>query len=102
MNKWEEVDEGDDYTHSTYRMKVEGGYLYRRGEGLCFVAAPRVAHQEAFPSIHRQPQAKAASAKDTIDAEFTEVPADEVNGSEVTPEGEIRDRSDELSEASIG
>ena len=82
---------------STYRLKVEGGWLYRSDVGMEFVPAkdpnarkpPTQDIQSPFP-MGRRFQVDAAPrtvmptpAKEIIDAEFEEVPEHRVNGSEV-------------------
>ena len=80
---------------ATYRLKVEGGWLYRCDGALEFVPAkdlnartpPSQNIQTPFPMGRRftpmtvqQPK----PAKKIIDAEFEEIPEHRVNGSKVT------------------
>ncbi len=84
---WETVASG------TCRLKVEGGWLYRHNYGMAFVptkdparpVASGSGQREAFPSIRRPAPASRALVNDIIDANYEEIPAHEVNGSEVTP-----------------
>ncbi len=84
MAEWETVTTHPD----TYRLKVEGGWLYRFASAMEFVpasdpnarAAPRGSGDDAYPSMYRPRN----PTKGIIDAEFEEVPAHKVNGSEVT------------------
>ena len=84
MVKWEDVG-----PIHTWRLKVEGGYLYRYRESLCFVPRRPGAHEaprggsNAIPSIRRPGPAEKATYRppQPIDAEFEEVPPHQVNGS---------------------
>ncbi len=82
-------------THpSTYRLKVEGGWLYRYGAAAMEFVPTKDPQARAsgsqpiltpFPMGRRfdPPPAQPKPAKDIIDAEFEEIPKHQVNGSKV-------------------
>jgi len=97
MDDWERVNPKRNDTYTTYRAGVEGGALYRYGDKLMvFVPTPRTSAQEpqspfpmgqVLPKVHRsvgvirEPYMPAQDQ--IIDAEFDEIPAGDVNGTEV-------------------
>ena len=92
LPKWERAVELSGDMFSTYRLKVEGGWLYRSDVGMEFVPVkdpnarkpPTQDMQSPFPMGRRfQVNAVPPPAEDIIDAEFEEVPEHQVNGSEV-------------------
>jgi len=88
MVEWEKVI--NDPPNTLWRVKVEGGWLYRWFSAMVFVPAKTVIDKmpdTPFPMRRGIEPARShpvAPAKEIIDAEFEEIPAHQVNGSKVT------------------
>ena len=78
MSEWENVASAGS---STYRMNVEGGWVYRYGEAICFVPVPSPAVRIPKAILPYAP--RELEQCEVIDVESKDVPDHMVNGSKV-------------------